>query len=115
MRENIEIKKGKYDQIILDILRGKGPLSSSKMRELSLSKGIPYPTYNRRIKKLEKYGFIEIIDLIEIAEKIEEANPEVIQDCLEVIQDRKEKESEDVIQDRVKQVRMISAEKRVVH
>ena len=77
MSKNLKIKRGRYDEIILGILRG-GPRTSKELKEMCLEKGIPYSTYSRRINQLIKYEIIERSDIVKLSERIEEADPEKI-------------------------------------
>ncbi len=116
MRDSLRYKKGRYDQIILEVLR-EAPLSRDEILDLykdpksPLSK-IPYSTLDQRLKQLEKYGLIEHIpDVYKIAEKLEEANREEVNYCLIRIQD--ENENEDVIYENLRKLRIISSRRRI--
>jgi len=116
MRDSLSSRRSKYDDIILGILRGKThsrkELLELNKDEKSPLKQIPYPTLDRRLKQLEKFGLIKHMpDKYKIAETVEEADPDEIRQCLEVI--RNKNESEEVVQDRVKQLRILSQKKRV--
>ena len=116
MRDAPRYKKGGYDQIILEVLR-RAPLSRDEILVLNkdpkspLSK-IPYSTLDQRLKQLEKYGLIEHIpDVYKIAKKLEEANREEVDYCLNSIQD--ENENEDVIHENLRKLRIISSRRRI--
>ena len=99
MRKSLKLNRGKYDQIILDILR-REPCSRKELVEKCRDKGIPVSTIHRRIKQLDKYGLIKIIDLIKITHMFEEANFNEVKDCVETILN---KENRDVLFERIKQ------------
>ena len=115
MRDSPRYKKGRYDQIILDVLRG-APLSRNELLDLrkdpnSKLSQIPYSTLDQRLKQLERSGFIKhITDYYKILED-KDADSDEVQECIEVI--RNEEEQEHVIQDRIKHLRILSKKNRI--
>ena len=117
MRESPKLKKGRYDQIILKILREK-PRSREELLELNkkenspLSK-IPYSTLDQRLKQLEKYGIIEHIPDVYKIVRTEEANRSKVQDCMKAIE---KEENKNVLLDRIDKLHHMSASgKRLAH
>jgi hypothetical protein len=116
VRENTIYRKGRYDDIILDLLGGnpcsrKELLELNKQKDSPLSK-IPYSTLDKRLRQLEKYGYIKhISDIYRIAERVEEANPSEVDYHLEVLLNKDEHEESLYIS--IKRLRVLSKTKRI--
>ena len=120
MRESPTLKKGRYDTIILDVLR-RNPCSRKELLRLnkdeksSLSK-IPYSTLDQRLKQLEKYGFVEHIpDVYRIVEKIREADGEDVEECTKAISEALRVGNKAILFSRVNQLRVLSERNRIAH
>lgn len=111
MRETLTIGKGRYDETIMKILREKRR-SRKQLLDACKEKGMPYPTVHRRIDQLCKYGMIRRIDVYEVIERIQEADPHEVRECIESL---KTERNENVLEIRIDKLTQISAAKRLAH
>lgn len=113
MRQSLELKRSDVDLIIKEILAG-GDKTANELRDeiVSKRKMCSRSTFYKHLKKLVRRG--EILEhnyrLVKIGK---DADPEEVEDCVKTILNTEE--YEEVIKDRIRQLRMISRNKRTAH
>ena len=112
MRETLTIGKGRYDEVIMKILR-EGPRSRKELLAAACDeKKIPYPTVYRRVLQLCKYKMIERVDVYRVIERILEADPDEVKEAIESL---KTERNENVLDIRIEKLTQISAAKSMAH
>ena len=84
MRKILKLKRGKFDDIIKEILRGK-QMTRIEIVTKCEEYGIPRATAYRRINQFIKYNEFEKEEYIRLARRYEEADPKQVRNYFEAL------------------------------